>query len=286
MKRIRNWIDIIRCDDYFELAAINHRKENIIESPYYGPYAHVYNIPRSHFQETKIRLGYQNVLTEYDTFYLISDIPDDFPGIPPSAFSLTTFFRNSDETGAPHGNSPAPAQRYGNIVFLWGDVKKAMENSHHEAHHIDFHREDGFPASIEVVNLSKHFSHGALHRKGSNPAIKADFIVAHWFKSNRRNRPGGPHTIAVEQYNEYWTGGVYKGFREGNHHLSWDIAGYTLQSDRHGVVTRTPIPKELGNHSYARFNSFMGKLQGETNIYSNQFFVSAEDELCFITEFQ
>lgn len=272
---MKNWIDIIRPNDYFELIDLN--RENVIPTDF-------------HFGSNIVR-------TKYDSMFDIRTIPDGFTGVPPSLAFYTPSYQNVDENGLPHGVKPAAAQRYGNVTFLWGHYRHshtadlvASVNGDVSIMEIDDfsfipHREDGFPAVIEVIDLYKHFNHGVLHRVGSHPAIKAGNVIATWMIEGNNKRVDGPCTITIDNYQEFWKNGVYHGYKEENFYLSWNLRNSSIVEASTGVLVTPRTPGDIVNPHIADLNTFLDTLHGETNIFSNTYFTDPQDEICFGAEF-
>ncbi len=162
----------------------------------------------------------------------------------------------------PHASDPAPAQRAGSIAFMWCPEATKMTT-------VRPYRDDGFPAVVLAVGLSKHYDHGKLHRKRQHAAIKAEYLAAFWHtKSPGENeRPNGPSSIAFENYKEFWVEGEYKGNRWTGKHPEW----------RHRILDGDPTIDYLGE--------FLSNLKGTTNDFTPSYFTNAEDEVCYMADF-
>jgi hypothetical protein len=160
----------------------------------------------------------------------------------------------------PHAADPAPAQRAGNVAFIWGKCKNGKLRPF---------REDGFPAVVLAVGLSKHYQYGKLTRKGQHPAIKAERLAALWYDYDTGDcyRNNGPSSIAFECYKEFWIDGEYKGQRWADFKLDWK---HRLMDTRNSEST---------------LNNYLGDLKGTTNMFSDAYFVDDVDELCYMTDF-
>jgi hypothetical protein len=147
--------------------------------------------------------------------------------------------------------------------MFWGNLLSAPRCS---SSRFQAYRDDGFPAVIVMINVSKHYQNGSLHRKRKQPAISADYIGALWYQEPGEHiRRNGPACILLENYKEYWEEGEFKGHRWSNYNLSW---GW----------------RDKRNDDEA-LEKFLGNLQGSTDMFSNSFFTDIQDEVCFITDF-
>ncbi len=267
---MKNWIDIIRPDDYFKLIDLN--TANIIP--------------------VDLKFGSNVVRTSYNEMYHIRNIPDDLPYDPPTLAFHTPIYKNIDDEELPHGSKPAAAQRYGNVIFMWGNfvnagTKKLAYSSGCLIDKNNFipHREDGFPAVIELINLHKHFYHGGLHRVGNNPAIKADYIIASWFLEGDMRRVDGPCCITIKNYQEFWKNGEYHGYKEEDHYLGWALHNISLHETESARIVTPRSPYDKINPYASNLASFLANLNGKTDIFANRYFTEAQDEVCFGAEF-
>ena len=190
-------------------------------------------------------------------------IPNGNAGTPPSFISGIDAHAYADSGSTvdnviPHAEDPAAAQRASNFGMFWGSQKSSGS--------MQPYRDDGFPAVIVMVNVSKHYHHGVLHRKRKLPALSADYIGALWYQEPGRHvRQNGPACILLENYKEFWEDGEFKGHRWSNYNMSW---GW----------------RDKRNDDEA-LHKFLGNLQGSTDMFSNSFFSDIQDEVCFITDF-
>jgi len=117
-----------------------------------------------------------------------------------------------------------------------------------------------------MINVSKHYQDGLLHRKRKLPAISADYIGALWYQEPAQHvRRNGPACVMLENYKEYWEDGEFKGHRWSNYNLSWGWRD--------------------GRNDDEALEKFLGNLQGSTDMFANSFFSDIQDEVCFITDF-
>ena len=251
---MKNWIDIIRPDDYFKLIDLNS----------------------THNTPVDFKFGSSTVRTCYNEMYHISNVPESFRHKPPALAFHTPIYKNVDEEGLPHGSKPAAAQRYGNVTFLWGhfadEETKELVYSTDVCSSIptideqDFipHREDGFPAVIELINLHKHFYHGGLHRVGNQPAIKADYVVASWYHEGRMRRPDGPYCITIKNYQEFWRDGEYHGYREEDHYLGWALNNASVNEMETGRIVTPRSPYDKIHPDASDLANFLVNLHGTT----------------------
>jgi hypothetical protein len=276
---VKNWIDIIRPDDYFNLIDLN--TDNTIPVDF--------------------KFGSSTARTSYNEMYHIRNIPDDFNHEPPTLAFHTPIYKNVDEEGLPHGSKPAAAQRYGNVTLLWGhfDCDATEElvcsagciaDSYSMIQTIgedDFipHREDGFPAVIELINPHKHFYHGCLHRVGNHPAIKVDYVVATWFINGVPRRADGPCCITIKNYQEFWREGEYHGFKEEDHYLGWALDKSSIYEMPTGRIVTPRSTHDGINPDATELGHFLNNLHGKTDIFANRYFTDAQDEICFGADF-
>lgn len=116
------------------------------------------------------------------------------------------------------------------------------------------HCTTGFPAVIVASGLRKWYKNGSLHRKGNNPALRADFVGALWMSDGEKHRANGPAGIAITDYQEFHVDGVFQGYRTKS--ISYDWNGNTDPTNTH-------------------------IFHGATNPLSNRFFQDPQDELFF-----
>lgn len=220
-------------------------------------------------EETEIsfEVGSRNgpIIVQYEEIRVVHPTPKGMINPPTHiAVSDVQSHASTDSTKdniKPHAEDPAPAQRAGSIAFIWAPNAQQVTNEY-------LHRDDGFPAVVVAVNLSKHYNHGQLHRKGQHPAIKAEYLAALWYDRPGINYRGtGPSCIAFDNYKEFWTEGVYKGQRWTDYNISW----------KHRILSARDDEDTLGN--------FLNSLKGTTNMFTNTFFADAEDEVCYMADF-
>jgi len=241
---MKEWTDIIRDHRLFNLLVLNTK--NSIDTDMTFPI-------ETHTGESKI---------QYDILHTIGDtgIPDapDFIAVS-DAHSLAT--QDSDPHNLiPHAADPAPAQRAGNIAFIWGYKQGGT---------VLPYREDGFPAVVIAVNINKYYQYGVLTRKRQHPAIKAEYLAAMWYTKAGEDsyRGNGPASISFDNYKEFWIDGGFKGHRWTDYHLNWN----------HRILNTPDDEDTLGN--------FLGDLRGTTNMFSDVFFTDSTDEVCYLTDF-
>lgn len=249
---IKNWIDIVNNHHYFNLIAPNLENEvELVED---------------------LKGGAEGIHTSYNRLYKIKTISEDFPGVPPTHIGASNSYSFVDENNRPHAEEPSAAQTAGNICFLWDKGPPRYHvGPRNITHPLSQHREDGFPALIEIVGLRKHYYHGKLHRKGAHPALKCDYLFAHWYQYGKLKRSNGPTTIMVYDYKEFWTEDQFNGYKKFKHQSIWTLPGHR------------PI-REFDEKS-AETLKFLCNLKGGVNIFGNTFFEDPEDEFCYIAEF-
>lgn len=248
--KIKNWIDIVRCEQHFNLIPLNLKNETVLSSAFYG--------------------GSGGVETSYEQLYMIEDVPSDFVGVPPSFMFVTNPQSFTDDDLLPHMEEPAAAQSASNLMFVWTSDFLLSERRHKKRlHRITLHRDDGFPAVVELINFRKHYYHGELHRKGNNPAITAERIMVHWYEDGKAHRTNGPTNISITGYKEWWKEGKFKGYKLSGYTTYWKDPTYSVPEDH--------LPEDV--------IKFLSNLKGTTNIFENRFFSDPQDELCYITEF-
>lgn len=157
----------------------------------------------------------------------------------------------------PHDHKETPAQSAGNVAFIWSNPATKMTE-------VEPARDDGWPAVVLAVNLSKHYRDGKLSRN-VHPALRAEFVAALWYDRPLNNyRSNGPSSITFEDYKEFWAGGEFDGHRWNNYELMW----------KH---------KRLDDKSVLQ--SFLNNLVGGTDLFGSRYFMNEEDEVCYIADF-
>jgi len=252
-KPIKNWIDIVSSHHYFNLIAPNLENEVEIVDDIEG--------------------GAEGIVTSYNRMYKIVTVPDDFPGIPPTYMGASSTHSYVDEHNLPHAEEPSAAQIAGNVCFLWDKGPPRFHVGPRKiVNPLGQHREDGFPALIEVIGLRKHYTHGKLHRKGGHPALKCDYLFAHWYQHGIPKRNNGPTTIMILDYKEYWTYNLFNGYKKTEHKCVWTPSVSLQEHDEFEKKSKETL-------------QFLTKLKGDVNIFSNTFFENPEDEFCYVAEF-
>lgn len=252
---IENWIDVIRAHEYFNLLGLN--QNNKIEL-------------------TKIAGGDYTVVTEYDYVFEVKIVPSDFEekyGTPPNYIGASYCRNYLDSENQPDSSASVAAQQAGNISFFWTNKYSNSNlggNPNPFSAYDDFkrHRSDWWPASIEMINVQKYYSSGLLHRNSNRPAIRADYIIASWYEEGCLYRANGPAIINLRGYKEYWKDGKYSGYDMDNHTLTW----------------KTTMKKDMEDSEYERMMEFVEESNG-TDLFTNHYFSSPDDEFCFIAEF-
>lgn len=235
---MKEWLEVIRDPNYFNLMVLNTDSINSSDKfsidTYTGP------IVIEHEETRTIK---DTSMANAPNFIMVSD-----------AHSHAT--TDSDPFDLiPHDVATAPAQRAGNIAFIWG---------HRFGGTLYPHRDDGFPAVIIAVGISKYYQYGNLSRKKQYPAIKAEHLAAMWYGKRDEGlyRNNGPTSVCFDNYKEFWVDGEFKGHRWTSSQLGWS------HRTRH---------TELGN--------FLNTIKGTTNLFTEAYFMDAADEVCFITDF-
>lgn len=244
---MKNWIDIVRDANYFNLFVANQKKKL-----------------GDGMLDVRMPCRKDAVIASYDAneVYHVKKVAKGFDGVPPAFIggSDVHSYANSASTKnniIAHAEDPAAAQRAGNIGLFWGWGSSGLLRAY---------REDDFPAIIVMVNIAKHYHHGLLHRKRKLPAISADYIGALWYQEHGEHvRRNGPACVLLENYKEYWEDGEFKGHRWSNYNLSWGWRDTELDE--------------------IALEKFLSNLQGTTDMFANSFFTDAQDEVCFITDF-
>lgn len=188
---MKEWIEVIRDKDFFNLAALN-----------------VDDISTSLSFDIRTHRGPINV--QYDS---VRGIKNAAMPNPPNYIAMSDVhsYATQDSTIGnlkPHAASPAAAQRAASIAFVWGDLQRGGS--------IHPYREDGFPAVIIASSLSKYYQHGVMTRNRQHPAIKAEYLAALWYTKREEPdcyRNNGPAAIVFENYKEFWVDDEYKGNR-------------------------------------------------------------------------
>lgn len=240
---MKEWMEVMRDSEFFNLLAMNTKDINTNDT-----------------FEIKTVTG--KIAVQYNLLHPITDaqMPNAPNYIAVSDVQSHVTLESTPHNLIPHAAEPAPAQRAGNIAFIWGDrVGGALRP----------YREDGFPAVILAVGIAKHYQYGKLSRKGQHPAIKAEHLAALWFDKNTDGcyRTNGPSAISFDDYKEFWIDGEFKGNRWSNFHLDW----------KHRVLNTPEDEDTLGD--------FLGDIRGTTNLFSDVYFDNEVDELCYMTDF-
>jgi hypothetical protein len=211
---------------------------DIIRHPAFIPLAHMNHQNRIVF---KVTGGNGDFTIDYDGLYAIKEHP--------------TCFKNLPDYMAVHEPTLGGIHYVKNLLFIWGEL---------EGKFIRPHREDGFPALIEVVGLKKHYLGSTIGRKDNErPALKADYIFAHWMENNKRHRPVGPPVVQIRDYREYWKDGKIYFYREGHVKLYWG--------------------DELVNNDH--FENFLNNLRGTVDPRMNSYFQNKKDEFQFMLDY-
>ncbi len=248
---MNNWIEIVRDVNYFNLMIANQKRK--------------INTSENGTVNVVMPCRKDNIVVKYDDVYHVDTVTDGIDGVPPAFISGSDTHIYADKISTensvvPHAEDPAAAQRAGNIGLFWGDTHPTSLGPMMRTY-----RDDGFPAVIVMVNISKHYHHGVLHRKRKLPAISADYIGALWYPTaDQHTRANGPACILLENYKEYWEDGEFKGHRWSNYNLSW---GWKNDNNK------------------AALKKFLSNLHGTTDMFANSFFTNVQDEVCFITDF-
>ncbi len=237
---IKNWFDIVICPDFFRIIEFNNTPGNKFDK----------------FGLDALNLGTGNWGTVYNHFYAVRTVPIGFPTKPPSFFSVTDI-KNKQ--------TPYRAIWYGNVSFFWTNTPGYGK----------LHREDGFPAALELVNFTMHTEGSKLSRYAT-PAIEAEYVFASWMENGNYKRNNGPSIVSLERLKDYW--------RDGNH-IKRDVEDMSFRWD-----TRDRIIEQSTRHMQQ--SSFLGKLseffnehEHQTDPYSNVFFTNPQTEFFYMTEF-
>ena len=243
---MKEWVEVIRDARYFNLLVTNTLElETQIEFEVFS------------------RSG--PVTVQYDGIRIVNHNIEGFENPPTHiAVSDAQCHATSGSTRdniVPHAADPAPAQRAGNIAFIWSNPATRMTE-------VSPYRDDGFPAVVVAVGLSKHYTSGKLNRKKQLPAIKAEYLAALWYNNPDSNyRANGPSSIAFDNYKEFWIDGEFKGSRWTDINESW----------KHRVLDTPEDEDTLGE--------FLANLHGTTNKFTQRYFDNAEDEVCYMADF-
>jgi hypothetical protein len=240
---MKEWTEIIRDHRFFNLMVLENDGVETDES-------------------FPIATNTGGIKVQYDMLYPVtkSKIPDAPNYVAVSEIHSLATQDSSPYNLIPHAADPAPAQRAGNIAFIWGRKQGGT---------VIPYREDGFPAVVIAVGISKYYQYGVLTRKRQHPAIKAEYLAAMWYEKRGEDsyRGNGPASISFENYKEFWIDGEFKGHRWTDYHLNWN----------HRILNTPDDEDTLGN--------FLGDLRGTTNMFSDIYFTDGTDEVCYITDF-
>jgi hypothetical protein len=234
---VSEWLDIIRDHRFFNLLVMNTDSENSTD-------------------EFFLSTSCGGITVQYDEVYPITKT--SLPNAPDFIAASDTHSRATTDSSAynivPHAEEPTPAQRAGNIAFIWG---KKIGGA------IQPYRDDGLPAVIIAVGLCKHYQYGNLSRTQQHPAIKAQHLAAQWYeKGIAPFRTNGPASLSFEDYKEFWVDGEYKGQKWSDYSATWNA---TSNNDT--------------------LEKFLGNLSGATDMFSDRYFLDLEDEVCYIAEY-
>ena len=238
---MKEWLEVIRDTQYFNLLVTN-----------------------SNARETDVsfNLGARKngeITVQYEEIYPITKGFDGAPNFIAASDAQSHATRDSHADDiTPHMADPAPAQRAGNVAFIWG--------IEHEGRVLPY-REDGFPAVVVAVGLSKHYHYGKLHRKKQHPAVKAEFLSGLWYEKRGINhRANGPSSVVYENYKEFWVDGRYQGHRWTNENAVW----------KHRILDTPEDEDTLGD--------FLSSLRGKTDTFGSRYFLDDEDEVCYMAD--
>jgi hypothetical protein len=133
----------------------------------------------------------------------------------------------------PSAPSPAPAQTVELMMIIFGTpVVSQLHDNGDIVYDIGLDTSTNLPNVLVVHKLKKWYTNGVLHRKGIHPSLKADYVGAMWKTQNdntvypstgvgTNNRIGGPHTIGIQNYKEFYDEGTFQGYRHGDIYEVW-----------------------------------------------------------------
>ncbi len=234
---MKEWLEVIRDERFFNLLVMN---VNVMSCE----------------NEFVIDTTFGECTVQHDELYPITrtDIPNAPNFIAVSDVQSRVTSASTSSNVIPHAAEPKPAQRAGNITFIWGETVDGL---------IQPHRDDGFPAVIIAVGLCKYYQYGELSRTPQHPAIKAQHLAALWYeKGSKLFRANGPSSISFDDYKEFWVDGEYRGQKWSEFHEKFNATS--------NVGT---LPKFLNN------------LSGNTDMFSDKYFLDLEDEVCYIASY-
>ncbi len=210
---MKEWLEIIRETDFFNLLALN--TEDISISTAFDFETITGNI---NVQYNEVRSIKKAPMPNPPNFIAVSDVHSHVTE------------QSTPNNLIPHVAEPAAAQRAGNIAFIWGDCLNGSLRPY---------REDGFPAVVLATGLAKYYTYGLMTRKGQHPAIKAERLAALWFDKDPDEcyRNNGPASISFECYKEFWIDGEFKGQRWADYTLDW----------KHRILSTPADEDTLGN---------------------------------------
>ena len=249
---IKNWMDIVRSYEYFNLLGMNqgHRIEPVSVSG-----------------------GDYTVVTQYDELFEIKVVPNDFEKKygPPPRYIGASYCRNYlNSENSPNSTPSKPAQQAGNISFFWSKEEYDHTDSvvYDPPCGLKRHRGDSWPAVVEMINIQKHYKSGLLNRSSEYPAIRADYIIASWYEEGRLYRANGPAIVNLRGYKEYWVDGVYGGY----------------DMDRHTFTWKTTMTTTMEDSQHQEMLEFVENSE-KTDLFTNRYFLNADDEFCFISDY-
>lgn len=233
MKSSNDWINILRSDALFKL----HRyPDNNVGLDY------TFEAPRNHMPHSPMEI-------HIPEFHVCAD---NFEGV--DYINITDMHHNSD-ADYPQSVEPACSQSAKQITMCWTteESRKHLHKcnfdesvgisipngvpetsihwdkvlpqnpstGHFHVYDPIFHRED-YPAVIAIGGIKRWHKLGKLHRKGGRAAIRADYVMAQWFRDGNRSRINGPSSVLIEDYQEFYENGIFCGCRFKNISEGWD----------------------------------------------------------------
>ena len=196
---VRNWIDIIRSKEYLDLIPRNKNRGKI-------------PIVDLSFNDIPIR-------TSYDHLYRVTNVSEHLYGKPPTLMSFTNYEMNNMAVKKDKRDMDAKHDEMivaNGVLFVWTkEEANKLSRGGIRNHQFTVHRDDGYPAVLEMVNVRRRQDRilGVLNGVGKEPALSCEYLIAHWYKDNKKYRKTGPLSLCFESYKEYWDVGRYRGYR-------------------------------------------------------------------------
>jgi hypothetical protein len=230
------WTSLINSVEPFVLE---HRDDNVI----YDETSLIFSYPIKYFFPTKnVHKGISFALPLVSHYQNVLGRP---------AFVYVSNGNTIGPVDQPSAPSPAAAQTADLVTIIWGTPKDESMSTIQNRCEIDIADSVELPSMVVISGLRKWYSGGKLHRKGNYPSLRADYVGASWYQNGIRKRNNGPHTIGIDNYQEFYKDGKYNGYRSGDIHEIWSDNLKDMSGDIHGTVD--PLSTEYCHDLQDRF---------------------------------